>query len=367
MACDSHPGKDPLLRINIDDIMSPSHILLTDVVDSLLFIQYDSKVIIQAIRNLYTQHYIFVNCSEGIIKYDRKGNFLCRIGYIGQGPDEYNKVFYWGMDDKKEIIYVYSNPDIFLTYDFNGNVINRTKFKSVPDFFMVNGIWPIDNDLYFINSVPLGLSASKPFYWIKTDEYGKLSDYKQDIKLNFSFDGVAGFGGVNNSFSDESIIYFNQFNDTVFKLNNEGEVPLCIWNKGRYQIKHELITDFDSFFSESAKAMKILYFFDSHNYFFIYWEITEDELAVRHFTVYDKQKKLLVDTDKPIINNITGGTLEGLNGYTEIEGRQYLEFLVEPYELKEQLRFSKNLQAKNFAKTIDSEANQIIVLARIKQ
>lgn len=101
--------------------------------------------------------------------------------------------------------------------------------------------------------------------------------------------------------------------------------------------------------------------------YFLRWSIGEDDKIRNHHTIYHKGQGTFIDTHQPIINDLSGGTLERLENCFEIDGYEYLEFIAEPYVLKEELLTSGKSSSEEIAKKIDEEGNPVLVWARLKK
>ncbi len=107
-SCSDGYKNTELLMINLDEI-SYEPMDISAVADSVIYIQFDNSFILPGFVSLHwADSCFFVNTREGVLKYDTRGRFLCKIGDIGDGPKEYPRYSYRCiMDKSNEVIYIY--------------------------------------------------------------------------------------------------------------------------------------------------------------------------------------------------------------------------------------------------------------------
>ena len=108
LSCSEGHKSSELLMINLDEI-SYEPMDISAVADSVIYIQFDNSFILPGFASLHwADSCFFANTREGVLKYDTRGRFLCKIGDIGDGPEEYPRYSYRCiMDKSNEVIYIY--------------------------------------------------------------------------------------------------------------------------------------------------------------------------------------------------------------------------------------------------------------------
>lgn len=109
---------------------------VSEFADSIVYIQIDDSLLLPALGKnfLLTEHYMFFLTKEGLLKYDRNGRFLKKIGVYGNGPGEIS-YFYslMAMDVANERLYVYSYPNAILSYSYEGEFLGKISIDLPPN------------------------------------------------------------------------------------------------------------------------------------------------------------------------------------------------------------------------------------------
>ena len=128
-----HRQSTELLKIKPIDELRPV-IPISDFADSIAFIQLDNRLLLSSYGNsCFTDSFFVVSVAEGILKYSYTGEFLMKIGEIGQGPMEYNRNKLMAIDTRNKRIRVYSIPEkVMIDYSYDGVFLNRVHYD-LPD------------------------------------------------------------------------------------------------------------------------------------------------------------------------------------------------------------------------------------------
>ena len=78
------------------------------------------------VRVLYTKEYIIVGETGTVMLFDKTGKFIRKIGSTGQGPGEYTSIYDLTVDDKNELLFLYSMGGKIICYDFEGNTVKES-------------------------------------------------------------------------------------------------------------------------------------------------------------------------------------------------------------------------------------------------
>ena len=144
-----------------------------------------------------------------------------KIGEIGQGPMEYNRNNLMTIDIRNKRIRVYSIPEkVMIEYSYDGDFLNRVHFDLPDDTFgYPTTMRVLANKCYFFYTSMSGLSD--PYYWVITDTCGQSLEIKQKHGQPVLKRGYA-CGTYCTSSSDNSLLYYNLFNDTIFRFTEQG-------------------------------------------------------------------------------------------------------------------------------------------------
>jgi len=161
--------------------------------------------------------YILDEINRKLVAFDEKGNPVLSLNKRGRGPEEYLRITDFDIDDNNGIWIVDGQNDQLMHYSDDCSFLSSMKLP-----FEVSYLNYTNGGLLFF-----GLSP-----W-NTSEYGGVRILLSDTALNIrkSILNYDEFVDPNYSFPsfgfmslDGSIIYHRPINDSVYKINNEGEV-----------------------------------------------------------------------------------------------------------------------------------------------
>lgn len=289
---DTETGKHDRLIIDLDQ--AKRKMLFTDVVDSVHFIQLETKdeCLIGAITKLQITDSLIVILdsppSQGqVLVFNRRGDFIRKIGSIGQGPTEYLLGLDFQLfDDRIEIL---DNSTHLVIYNLDGQFIEKKKLESPAFKFAHNdrghvmvGAGADDMLLVFDNQLKMATSHF-PF---KNAKINKLTLYPL---------------WVNNG----DIFYTQAYDNMVYKMSNGVPIPYLYMDYKEKAIPYEKLSKKEFDFSQEG------------NYAFTKF-ILETDAAMMIVTVYQDQPYVsIVDkNDRKVFsylhnfihNDITGET-----------------------------------------------------------
>lgn len=127
-SCSSIDKKGGLVILSPHSVSST--IDLMDIIDTVMYVQFDDSVLLSGIGNLVlTDSFIIGTTNKyGILKFDIEGHFLNIIGGVGQGPEEYPSGAYnMAVDAQNGVVYAFISPDILLSYSLTGEFLQRVQ------------------------------------------------------------------------------------------------------------------------------------------------------------------------------------------------------------------------------------------------
>ena len=217
----NHRQSTELLKIKpIDELLT--EIPVSEFADSVSLIQLDNRFLLASYGNpCFTDSFFLVTVADGVLKYSYTGELLMKIGGIGQGPMEYNRNNLMTIDIRNKRIRVYSIPEkVMIEYSYDGAFLNRVHFDLPDDTFGYPTMMRVlANKCYFFYPSMSGLSD--PYYWVITDTCGQSLEIKQKHGQPVLKRGYA-CGTYCTSSSDNSLLYYNLFNDTIFRFTEQG-------------------------------------------------------------------------------------------------------------------------------------------------
>lgn len=139
-------AKDDFIQtINIENSLSeivPS-LSLSDAASTVEIIplETNSNSFIADMRDVaITEHDIFVSDSKDqrLLRFSRDGKFLNKIGTIGQGPEEYIRMWQFLIDEEKKEVYIVTTLSGINVYEYDGT-FKRKATKTIIDNMTVGG------------------------------------------------------------------------------------------------------------------------------------------------------------------------------------------------------------------------------------
>lgn len=361
-SCSVERRSSGLLVINLDEI-SYEPMDVSAIADSVAYIQFDNSFILPGFASLHwADSCFFANTREGVLKYDTKGRFLCKIGDIGDGPEEYPRYYYRCIMDKaNEVIYIYSYAKAkLLSYSFSGEFIKSVQVqlpdeikRYLPSFACLQG-----KLIYFYYDNNMGRPGERPFYWLSIRKDGTLVEsYRGTEKVAERDTGI--YGLFYAAMNDSTVVYYDLFEDTIYHVTPHRSYAAYLWGQGDFRLSEK-----DSFPAPSMKRRVCTHFFDTRN--FLLFQVTNFNYQSDNvnFLVFLNKKTgsfSKVEQDELTFDKRTNINLFPLN-LIQINGREY--FICQ----------TNSAKLMNFPELIpwgidpdDAEGNPVLALVRLKE
>jgi len=360
-------------------------ITLAEIADDVHYILLDDSIPIVSFKYIVTSDNIYIAAKDvGILKYDRQGRLIKKIGSKGRGPDELIYGIDFIVDDITGNVFVI-DPDKIKTYSPNGNFLRDISLEGYFDDRPIPDEIEIFNSLLFLaDYVRRGDSK---YYWIFLDTLGNLVSVKKNSIPPFETNWVED--GSIYKFHNK-LFYYNLFNDTIFSiypdLSYKGEY---LFAKGDHRRSRSKI-EYNSF-SQVQAALYTLFmthdmFETKHFIIFSYNYLERHALCLieketkKTFILYKYAEfpQSLVKSIGSIVNNIDGGIpLTYLQYYNENDN-EYITTLINAFNLKAYISSDdfknstpkypeKKEELKKLAASLKETDNPVLVLVRLKE
>lgn len=347
-------------------ILSPhsasSTIDLVDIIDTVMYVQFDDNILLGGISNLVlTDSFIIGTTKYGILKFDAEGHFLNTIGNIGQGPEEYQSGNYnMAIDAVNGIVYVFMYPDLLLSYSLTGEFLQRVRLQMpektsgmyCPDIFQVQ------NGLLYFYYMNAGSVGEKPLYWMIMNKDGTLVKCRRGQEDRTSF--YEGVVLINNytSVNDSTMIYWDNFNDTIFYVTPPCERIAYLFDKGNFRLQE--MDDLSSLPEERIRCSRII---DTEDFLLLTWSSKKRSEGV-YYNLHDKNAGITYKLRDDMIYDKRGDlSMRYLwMSYVKLKGREYIVTQTKAYKVE---NIPGALHRKLDAD--DSEGNPVLVLLRLKE
>lgn len=330
-----------------------------DYFDDVKIVQLDNQQIVLFNEPILLDSMIMVNSfKDGILLYDIEGQFLRKIGGIGNGPQEYNNSYSMAWDAERNLIYVFSKPDILLTYSLEGQCLSRIRLDLPGELIVRNCVYH-HNFFYLMNSVGLAEQGREnEMLWLKVDTLGQIVEQKtlalSELRLP---EHGSLFQGDYCSVSAKGIVYGNHYCDTIYSINEVENVPVAVWAKGDFRLTSE---DAEVTFGHYGKVI-FQAIDETTDKFLVRWCSFYHDKPVEHFlTVCDKEegKNRTFRENYPMMN---------ANFCSLRSGRHFLIYVCEPFALSSFLSRSDNEELRDEGGKIDEEGNFVLVIIPLKE
>lgn len=225
---------DSLLIVDIDHSVKLESINYSDFYSNIetLILECDTNILIGYINKLETYNdYLIIldiNYSQGIFVFDKYGNFIRKIGAVGQGVGEYIEVSDFTID-KDGLLYLLDNGAQRINiYELSsGDFIKSLKINE-------NGyVWSyhiykntrLYVDAYFSNSLKnayllQGINEKSGY---SRQQYLSVNDYNKTwVNINYVENNAFYISSMNSAF------FVQQFMDTIIKIEDDYIYPFAV-------------------------------------------------------------------------------------------------------------------------------------------
>ena len=345
-------------------------ISLNEIADDILYIPLDNSYPVSLIYNYYfINNSIYINTKDvGILKYDRKGKLIKKIGTIGRGPGEYSRYTKFTVDNKEETVYVQDSGNRIQVYEGNGNFLRSISIQEYGG--NIDLVSFFDSKLFVFNYLSFGDAR---YNWIVLDTLGNFIKTKERANPIFrsNWNGRSGTYYVNNS-----LCYWNVYNDTVYIISSDLNVKASfLISPGEHRIPRAEIDT-----QKLPQYILIQSIIETEKYIMIRYFFANEQL----FALIEKKSwktficNLDRDNNSGIINNLDGGA-EFLPAYYFKENSiEYMIGLLDVFQLKTHVASEafknskpkypeKKKELEKLANSLQDTDNPVLMLVRLKK
>lgn len=189
-------------------------------------------MVAEAMDVAVTDDFIFVNSMKqgGVFQFARSdGEFIRKFAPTGNGPGETQMIFNIYADEVNKEVYIIQ-PHNTLKYNFDGEYIS-----SQEQIRPISLQYPIGEN----RIAQLGAELV-PFSTPELIDMGVFTSDGEIVKVkdNFARPDIVSednscIKDVRSAFSDKSILYFMDLNDTIFRLSSDDIQPAYVLDRAR--------------------------------------------------------------------------------------------------------------------------------------
>lgn len=350
-------------------------ITLSEIATEINYIPLSNEILFGSVIAELTDSLIFIKpTNEGLLTYDFNGRLKSRISKKGKGPGEYISASEFTLDYNHRTVYILDSVnDKILKYSMNGDFLQEIRIKSEGQSFFSEIIFA-DNNIYLFEGINQGFGK---FNWLVVDTLGEILSEK----LNYieKFPSYRGIMGNKQEAYNNTFYYWNQINDTIFKINNGEYKAAFLFAHGDFRFpKQKVLAVSTEYFYPRRIYFTKDYLFFSYNYQFknctgIYIRSEQKFYAV------NKTEDQKFYFGPGILNDIDGGLpLIPRSYYLNKKNEEFLIGEIIPFELKAYItskmfnnsisKFPEKKKAlKKLADSLDDNDNLVLMLVKLKE
>jgi len=367
------PDKSAEIPVINPGNMVEKEIGLSEIAGDITYIPLSKDVLFGSIVSVeLTDSLIFITPALGtLIVYDYNGNFIRSIGKRGRGPGEYKYANEFTLDRKNKTVYILSDQRL-LKYSFNGDFLETIDLKI--DIKIFSGIVYTNGKLALFEGINQGEGK---YDWVVLDTLGNIIFEKFNAIEKFPSDHYC-CGNKQEAFNN-TFYYWNQINDTIFKISDEKYEPAFIFTQGNFRFPKQKIKEIycEYFFPRKIFFTKnylfVAYIFDYKNYTGIY---VNSEYQFYNVNVTEDWNFI---NGPGIVNDFDSGVpLIPLSYYRDKLDNEYLIGEVNPFQLKAHLASEKfknstpkypekKKELEKLAKSLNENDNPVLMLVKLKE
>ena len=342
---------------NYDDFIS-ANVRMSDIADGMTIIQPDS-IDYKGARIVYASSFFLAGTEQGVLRYDKEGHSMNRIGAIGQGPGEYRRFYNMAINEIDRIIYVYCmDTSTLLSFSYEGIFLNKHSLQLPKEWAWK--FYYLKDKFYFYYLVNAD-SESPPYMYAITDTIGNLLYSKLDESLHFTPGNYPSFPSHHMGLFGDTMLVWNQYSDTIYRISEKGEETFAVWGKWSKRLTPAKVER-----EEYYQSMMIYTIIETTNYYLCIWRPYDIMKGRWNYCFYDKASGKLFNSEG-ITDDLWGLPLFFPYNYFVIDGREYLEAHYQPYELLDAWLSSDDPKIRKQAESIDEEGNNILIRIRLKK
>jgi hypothetical protein len=276
---------------------------ISEISDSIVYIPLES-IGESALGTIHdaklTKDYIFIH-SYGtplLAQFDIKGKFLRYIGKIGKGPQEYDLIRHFSVDEEAGLIFIQPNwLRVIQVYSFTGEFVKTIKINRDEREI----VWSRDS-LFICYSEPS--IGNEEFVFKETNSHGEILQAVKNYnkwKDPPPFGRMMSYPGQYFFYQFDNHLHFKgMYNDTVYTYSVTNKIiPKYSINLGKFRLPQEMIYERGLVTRIAPKYLWVTVK-ESKSFVFIYYSAydTDDSQGSGHglpdagFIVYNKEEKV---------------------------------------------------------------------------
>lgn len=331
------------------DKFVPQNKHLSFLADDVQFISFDSTANTQIFSGHHvTKDHVILWTSNKIFIYNRQGHFQQMI----ENKQPYRMRV--AVNEKEQTIYILNpirpNSCKLSTYTFDGKLQSKKEINGmelIPEMVLYS-----NGHFFLIGDDALMEEKNTRYQWVETDNATLQTLYAKEDTDSLSGREIKGIITTGKR-SNNQLIYWNPFNDSIFHIKDGGyEVPYT-WEKGIYRYTQKEAERIPH--APNKHSVKIRRINETSRYLII--KAWEGEKYDEKLYIYDKANREFIKSS-PLHDDVSGSMckIDFLN-YFKIDNEEFLTARLIDLDIENILQ-KQNKEARGSA---------ILVLIKIKQ
>ena len=364
----------PTITIN-PDRQTAGQLTLNDITKSIEYIPLETneKCLIGTVGDvILSENYMLIRCAQTSLMYlfKRTGEFVSKIGNVGQGPNEYphreGQPVYIDEQNDQVIIFSTTNSKL-LYYSANGSFLKSSSMKVHETRVEIS----FYND-FIVRKIPNNGTTTQFSYEILNHDGETVSQHIRPVQYRARSTSIGpGLSSFSEYvYNDQMHIRATILNDTVYAINNDfAFIPKYIINSTRDKTVDMLSVGNTSNIHETVYYQSL---FETRDYILIHYATVENLMIQSHFCYYQKKDNRLMHFPKSSIvipNDYDGGLhFWPLYQYNDqlFAFRDAYRFIENENKLKPQGPADAVERLNQLSRTMDPEDNPVMVVVTLK-
>ncbi len=345
--------KDTDKIINLKDVINTQNEFNIDNFREINFVKLETSpksIIGEIVKVIKVKDFFFILDAEmSLSVFDINGKFIRKIGHRGKGPTEYENITDFAVDEKKSKIYINSIGSL-LTYDFNGNFLNKTKIK---DTNLQSFSYDNENGLFYYMMPDSKHSKGKQKATLFSIYNSEGKFLKKIETTNIRYSGFPSYYNNAHYFKNGMLYYKEEFDNKICVFKDNLISNFILLDLGRYKFDKN---DFDFSRAKGWKSKyRVFNFMIYERFIFINLQrgLVDNEMFA---IAYDMEKNKLSKFIN--YNNIGIKLLSDYNNELIVE--------LSMTDLIENKAKLKNKNLIRIISDIDGESNPILAIFKLK-
>lgn len=355
-SCNSYPDGN-LMVWHYDDFIKKD-VKMSDIADEMTIIQPDS-IDYKGARIVHASSFFLAGTEQGMVRYDKEGHFMNRIGAIGQGPGEYGRLYQMAINETERVIYVYRmDISALLSFSYEGTFLNKHSLR-LPQKWAWK-FYYLKDKFYFYYRIDAD-DEIRPYMYAITDTVGNLLSSKQDESLHFSPGSHPSFPSDHVGIFGDTMLVWNQYSDTIYRISEKGEEAFAVWGKWDKRLTPAKVAK-----EEYYQSMILYTIVETMDYYLCVWRPFDIMKNQWNYCFYDKASGKLFNSEG-LVDDLWGLPSFIPDNYYVMDGREYFECGYPTHKLLDAWLASDDPKIRKQAESIDEEGNNVLIRIRLKK